>query len=202
MLLTRRTQVSSKRTYAYSANDKQEINDPTPPKKVPNVSKTNELPMETPHRDAPVQEYVDEAEKFRVMQAPNRRDVWSRSQNPRANAMSGPRFEQTLITFQVIIPWCPVRPRTSEPSLTVTLNSFKVNCCLKRAKLTCLNSPLPSPRLSLSISSLSDGVTKKSLNVMVAADLWAILGFLSMLISQKYAPVHTAVCHMLVLEVS
>ena len=99
--LSRIAQFSARRAYAYSANDKQEINDPNPPKKVPNVSKTNELPIETPHRDAALQENAKEAEKLRVMQAPNRAGVWSRSQNPRARAMSGPRFEQTIMEFQV-----------------------------------------------------------------------------------------------------
>jgi NADH dehydrogenase (ubiquinone) Fe-S protein 6 len=99
--LTRRAQVSARRTYAFSANDKQEINDPNPPKEVPNVSKTNELPIETQHRDTPLQEYTDDAEKLRVMQAPNRPGIWSRSQNPRAKAMTGPRFEQTIIEYQV-----------------------------------------------------------------------------------------------------
>lgn len=99
--LSRRVQFSARRAYAYSANDKQEINDPNPPKEVPNVSKTNELPIETPHRDAPLQENVEDAEKLRVMQAPNRATVWSRSQNPRAKAMTGPRFEQTIMELQV-----------------------------------------------------------------------------------------------------
>ena len=99
--LSRRVQIPAKRTYAYSANDKQEVNDPSPPKEVPTVSKTNELPMETPHRDAPIQEFATDAEKMRVMQAPNRAGVWSRSQNPRAKAMTGPRFEQTIMEFQV-----------------------------------------------------------------------------------------------------
>jgi NADH dehydrogenase (ubiquinone) Fe-S protein 6 len=99
--LSRRAQVSAKRAYAYSANDKQEINDLNPPKEVPNVSKSNELPIETPHRDAPLQENAADAEKLRVMQAPNRAGVWSRSQNPRAKAMSGPRFEQTIMELQV-----------------------------------------------------------------------------------------------------
>lgn len=57
--------------------------------------------METPHRDARISEKVKDAEKLRVMQAPNRAGVWSRSQNPRAKAMSGPRFEQTIMEFQV-----------------------------------------------------------------------------------------------------
>jgi NADH dehydrogenase (ubiquinone) Fe-S protein 6 len=99
--LSRRAQFPARRAYAYSANDKQEINDANPPKDVPNVSKTNELPIETGHRDGTLQENAKEAEKLRVMQAPNRAGVWSRSQNPRARAMSGPRFEQTIIDLQV-----------------------------------------------------------------------------------------------------
>ena len=99
--LSRRAQVSARRNYAFSANDKQEVNDPNAPKEVPNVSKSNELPIETPHRDARIQESVQDAEKLRVQQAPNRVSVWSRSQNPRTKAMSGPRFEQTIMEFQV-----------------------------------------------------------------------------------------------------
>jgi NADH dehydrogenase (ubiquinone) Fe-S protein 6 len=101
ILLSHRAQVSARRTYAFSANDKQEINNPNPPKEVPNISKTNELPIETPHRDAPLQEYAKDAENLRVMQAPNRAGIWSRSQNPRAKAMTGPRFEQTIMELQV-----------------------------------------------------------------------------------------------------
>lgn len=94
-------QVSARRTYAFSANDQQEVNDPNKPKEVPNVSKTNELPMESPHKDEALQESVEEGETKRVMQAPNRANVWSRSQNPRAKAMTGPRFEQTIMDYQV-----------------------------------------------------------------------------------------------------
>jgi NADH dehydrogenase (ubiquinone) Fe-S protein 6 len=57
--------------------------------------------MESPHKDEALQESVDEAEAKRVMQAPNRASIWSRSQNPRAKAMSGPRFEQTIMDLQV-----------------------------------------------------------------------------------------------------
>lgn len=99
--LTRRAQIPVRRAYAVSANDRQEVNDPNPPKEVPNVSKTNELPVATPQRDAPLQEYAEDAEKLRVMQAPNRSGVWSRSQHPRAMAMTGPRFEQTIMEYQV-----------------------------------------------------------------------------------------------------
>ncbi|KAH7348687.1 hypothetical protein BKA65DRAFT_501153 [Rhexocercosporidium sp. MPI-PUGE-AT-0058] len=99
--LSRTAQTSARRAYSYSANDKQEINTPANSSKpVPNVSKTNELPMETPHRDAALQENAADAEKLRVQQAPNRATTWSRSQNPRAKAMSGPRFEQTIMELQ------------------------------------------------------------------------------------------------------
>lgn len=46
-------------------------------------------------------EKVERAEELRVAQAPNRKGVWSRSQNPRERAMSGPRFEQTIMELQV-----------------------------------------------------------------------------------------------------
>ena len=57
--------------------------------------------METSQSDATLQENAADAEKLRVQQAPNRAAVWSRSQNPRAKAMSGPRFEQTIMELQV-----------------------------------------------------------------------------------------------------
>lgn len=99
--LSRRVQVTARRGYAFSGNDNKEINTAGAPKEVPNVSKSNELPIETPHRDAWVSESVEKSEELRVSQAPNRTSVWSRSQNPRAKAMSGPRFEQTIMEFQV-----------------------------------------------------------------------------------------------------
>lgn len=34
-------------------------------------------------------------------QAPNRKEIWSRSQRPRQEAMTGPRFEQTDFDLQV-----------------------------------------------------------------------------------------------------
>src|SRR4051812_30259724 len=36
-----------------------------------------------------------------LKQAPNRTEIWSRSQRPRATAMVGPRFEQTDFDLQV-----------------------------------------------------------------------------------------------------
>lgn len=51
--------------------------------------------------DAALQELPKDAEERRVMQAPNRATTWSRSQRPRSEAMVGPRFEQTLMEYQV-----------------------------------------------------------------------------------------------------
>ena len=46
-------------------------------------------------------------------QAPNRKEIWSRSQRPRQEAMTGPRFEQTDFDLQVRFP----SPRISFTSL-------------------------------------------------------------------------------------
>ena len=82
-------------------DDRTPVNDPTPPAQVPNISKTNELPTSSRGaRDADLVE-MKEPEKARTMQAPNRAGVWSRSQEPRERAMSGPRFEQTMMEYQV-----------------------------------------------------------------------------------------------------
>ncbi|KIW53808.1 hypothetical protein PV05_06220 [Exophiala xenobiotica] len=79
----------------------QQANDPNPRSLTPNVSKTHETPTDAMgNRDAPLQEMVPEAEKRRTLQAPNRAKPWSRNQMPRELAMTGPRFEQTIIEAQ------------------------------------------------------------------------------------------------------
>ncbi|KAL8972757.1 MAG: hypothetical protein Q9183_000372 [Haloplaca sp. 2 TL-2023] len=91
------------RCYATSdrASDKVPTNDPNPPSPVQNVSDTNAVPVSAMGlRDAPLQEMPEDSEKQRQMQAPNRSEPWSRSQQPRERAMSGPRFEQTIMEFQ------------------------------------------------------------------------------------------------------
>lgn len=98
------TTLPSLRTYAtrdpYS--DRLPTNDPNPPAPVKNVSDTNATPVSAMGlRDAPFQEMPEDSERQRQMQAPNRKGAWSRSQEPRERAMSGPRFEQTLMDFQV-----------------------------------------------------------------------------------------------------
>ncbi|KAI1338017.1 hypothetical protein F5Y15DRAFT_388675 [Xylariaceae sp. FL0016] len=43
---------------------------------------------------------LTENEERGLSQAPNRKEIWSKSQRPRAQAMSGPRFEQTDFDLQ------------------------------------------------------------------------------------------------------
>ena len=88
---------------AYSTHLKEvTASDPSPAKPAPNVSKTNETPSTSiGAHDDPLIEKVDEAEKVRSMQAPNRQGIWSRSQKPREQAMVGPRFEQMIMKDQV-----------------------------------------------------------------------------------------------------
>jgi hypothetical protein len=76
-----------------------------PPKPVTpasNISKTNETPTSSmgSHGQALVESEA-EAKEMRAMQAPNRKEIWSRSQKPREQAMVGPRFEQMILQDQV-----------------------------------------------------------------------------------------------------
>jgi len=93
---------------AYSTSTEQvPANDPNPPKIVQNVSATNAVPTSAEGiQDAALQESVEKGEELRIMQAPNRQSpnrkgIWSRSQQPREVAMTGPRFEQTIFADQV-----------------------------------------------------------------------------------------------------
>jgi len=66
------------------------------------VSETNAVPTSSEGSfDKTLQESTEKAEERRVMQAPNRKTIWSRSQQPREKAMVGPRFEQTIMEDQV-----------------------------------------------------------------------------------------------------
>lgn len=87
------------------------VNQAQPDAGVPNVSSTNATPVSTQgttgqavgdsSTPGTVAELPAKGEERRVRQAPNRQGVWSRSQNPRGQAMVGPRFEQTIIELQV-----------------------------------------------------------------------------------------------------
>ncbi|KAF2788068.1 NADH-ubiquinone oxidoreductase, partial [Melanomma pulvis-pyrius CBS 109.77] len=77
------------------------VNDPSPKPAKPNVSATNAQPTSSEGSfDQILQESVEKGEALRVVQAPNRKGIWSRSQQPREVAMSGPRFEQMIIEDQ------------------------------------------------------------------------------------------------------
>ena len=85
-------------------SDRIPTNDPSPPEPVQNVSDSNAVPISPQGmRDSslPLQESPEDSERQRVMQAPNRKNPWSTSQQPRERAMSGPRFEQTIMEYQV-----------------------------------------------------------------------------------------------------
>ncbi|KAL2010772.1 hypothetical protein VTN00DRAFT_6579 [Thermoascus crustaceus] len=76
-------------------------NDPSPQKPKPNVSETNAAPLESVGSwDAPLQEAPEFGERNRQLQAPNRATTWAKSQRPREEAMTGPRFEQTIMELQ------------------------------------------------------------------------------------------------------
>ena len=88
----------------FKSENRIQANDPTPPTETPNVSRTNETSITSSGAsDATLQESADYGERQRRLQAPNRKDVWSRSQQPRDKAMSGPRFEQTIMELQVCL---------------------------------------------------------------------------------------------------
>lgn len=100
--------ILSQRPYATRdrTSDRVPTNDPNPPEPVQNVSDSNSVPISPQglrDEELPLQEMPEDSERQRVMQAPNRRDPWSRSQQPRERAMSGPRFEQTIMEYQVCI---------------------------------------------------------------------------------------------------
>ncbi|CAL5871493.1 uncharacterized protein PFLUO_LOCUS5746 [Penicillium psychrofluorescens] len=76
-------------------------NDPTPRAPKPNVSATNATPVDSMgEADYSLQEDPEVGERIRSMQAPNRANTWAASQQPREKAMTGPRFEQTIMSAQ------------------------------------------------------------------------------------------------------
>jgi NADH dehydrogenase (ubiquinone) Fe-S protein 6 len=100
--LTRTTYRPATTARQGTGENREQANDPTPPKEPPNVSKTNETGVTAfGAQDGALQESAAEGERQRQLQAPNRGKIWSRSQQPRERAMTGPRFEQTIIEYQV-----------------------------------------------------------------------------------------------------
>lgn len=85
--LSQRAQAPVKRSFVSSTIQQKESSDTT-------------VPVKTPALEA-LQETAGTVAETGVMQAPNRAAIWSRSQRPRTTAMTGPRFEQTVMENQV-----------------------------------------------------------------------------------------------------
>lgn len=118
-----------------------------------------------------------------VKQAPNRDGVWSRSQKPRSEAMTGPRFEQTDYTTQVgVLLDTGTERRTGMDVQQLTRCRFHEYSH---------NRTLP---WSSSTRSRCAGRTTVLLPAMVAAVLLAIPGSSSTPTSQRFAPAATAGC--------
>ena len=66
------------------------------------MSETNATPVDAMGAwDQPLQEAPGHSREVLEQQAPNRKTTWARSQQDRAIAMTGPRFEQTMMEYQV-----------------------------------------------------------------------------------------------------
>jgi len=92
------------RSYSNRPVEEVPANKPKEAPPVPNVAETNAFPTSSQGSwDKPLVESPEEGEKKRQLQAPNRPNIWSRSQQPREKAMVGPRFEQTIMEDQVWI---------------------------------------------------------------------------------------------------
>ncbi|KAK2761927.1 nadh-ubiquinone oxidoreductase [Colletotrichum kahawae] len=64
------------------------------------AARTTERPAVVEKNEAATPQTADTTVPQEVGQAPNRSLIWSRSQQPRAKAMTGPRFEQTDFNLQ------------------------------------------------------------------------------------------------------
>ncbi|KAK1981071.1 zinc-finger domain-containing protein [Colletotrichum cereale] len=70
------------------------------PFSVSTTVRTTERPAVVEKNEAATPQVADNTVPQKITQAPNREMVWSRSQKPRAEAMTGPRFEQTDFSLQ------------------------------------------------------------------------------------------------------
>nr|7ZM7_M Chain M, NADH-ubiquinone oxidoreductase-like protein [Thermochaetoides thermophila DSM 1495]7ZMB_M Chain M, NADH-ubiquinone oxidoreductase-like protein [Thermochaetoides thermophila DSM 1495]7ZMG_M Chain M, NADH-ubiquinone oxidoreductase-like protein [Thermochaetoides thermophila DSM 1495] len=92
-------QLISKRTFTATARQLSQTQTPTP------AAPTATAEAEVAETGRPASA---------VMQAPNRAEVWSRSQRPRSEAMAGPRFEQTDFDAQPR-PWAAIELIHKQP---------------------------------------------------------------------------------------
>ncbi|KAJ5466595.1 hypothetical protein N7539_009551 [Penicillium diatomitis] len=105
--LTALTSVRSAAVRTYTSTvprfeNRMQPNDVNPPVVKPNVSETNAHLLTDRHEkwDGLMVEDPAKAERLRSLQAPNRATTWAASQQPREQAMVGPRFEQTIMETQ------------------------------------------------------------------------------------------------------
>lgn len=90
------------RAYSTPTDNPVPANESKPTERRSPVSSTNAVPtLAKGNIDAALQELEEAGEEARTLQAPNRSMTWSRSQQPRSQAMVGPRFEQTIMQDQV-----------------------------------------------------------------------------------------------------
>ncbi|KAA8642906.1 hypothetical protein EYZ11_009043 [Aspergillus tanneri] len=88
-------------TVSRLSENRMQANNPSPPTKQPNVSASNATPVDSMGSwDLPLKEDPEAGERIREVQAPNRARTWAASQQPREKAMTGPRFEQTIMEYQ------------------------------------------------------------------------------------------------------
>lgn len=128
-----------------------------------------------------------------VKQAPNRAEIWSRSQKPRSEAMTGPRFEQTNFDLQVSYgllsrngSLCNRNSQTNIRDKTRYTNILKL--LLTQVAKYSLNH---GPPWSSSTSSLSSGCTSVLSHAMVVVALPVIPKFTSTPTSLRLPPATT-----------
>lgn len=122
----------------------EQANDPTRRTPKPNVSATNAVPNDPVSAwDAPLKEEPEAGERNRQLQAPNRASTWAVNQAPREQAMAGPRFEQTIMEYQVCLAqymrWRRWRSDANIPSLNrwrPSSSSTSSRCAGQRAELS------------------------------------------------------------------
>lgn len=98
--LSQHSMLSASRRAATSALSRQ-LRVASRPFTVSTTVRTTERPAVVEKNEAATPQVADNTVPETVGQAPNRSLVWSRSQKPRAEAMTGPRFEQTDFSLQV-----------------------------------------------------------------------------------------------------
>lgn len=137
-------------------------NDPLPTKTVQNVSETNALPTSsTGNVDAALQESAEVGERQRVRQAPNRDGIWSRSQQERSKAMVGPRFEQTIMEYQVRAPIMQMDMNHICPPDPLCCGASEADCLFFELHLaSTMGSYRPHPSTTCSVDEREVGVVR------------------------------------------